>query len=129
MKKVILLLLSTPFLLATQCEDEENIGFETNYIIENQTGIDLYLLRPENRFLKIPGQSSEFIGSDLNSDTEPIPPEETTVIEGIQLFERVNEDFILRYDQNPLDNEQWIFEETEINRFEYRLLINSALLD
>jgi len=51
MKRIALILLLAPFLLATQCEDDENSGFETTYIIENDTGIDLYLLRADS-FLK-----------------------------------------------------------------------------
>lgn len=128
MKKIAIILLLAPFLLATQCDDDENSGFETTYIIENSTDVDLYLLRRENRFLIIPGQSSESIGSELNSITEPIPPEEAQVIQSIQLFERVNEDFILVYEQDPLDNETWSFMETSINRFEYTLVINDMQL-
>lgn len=128
MKKIAIILLLAPFLLATQCDDDENSGFETTYILENSTNVDLYLLRPENRFLKIPGQSSESIGSELNSITEPIPPEDARVIQSIQLFERVNEDFILIYEQDPLDNEAWTFTETSINRFEYTLVINDMQL-
>ncbi|MGA9270454.1 MAG: hypothetical protein WBV45_07520 [Lutimonas sp.] len=128
MKKILFILLIAPFLLATQCDDDENSGFETTYMLENNTSVDLYLLRPENRFLKIQSQSSETIGSELNSITEPVSPEEALVIESIQLFERVDEDFILIYEQDPLKNNAWIFMETSINRFVYTLVINDIQL-
>ncbi|MGA9270624.1 MAG: hypothetical protein WBV45_08385 [Lutimonas sp.] len=129
MKRIALILLLAPFLLATQCEDDENSGFETTYIIENDTGTDLYLLRADNRFLQIKDQSSESIGSELNSITEPVPPEEAQVIGGIQLFERVNADFILKYRQDPLENEVWTLTEPSVNRFEYKLFIAESDLD
>jgi hypothetical protein len=129
MKRIAIILFLAPFLLATQCDDDENSGFETTYILENSTSVDLYLLRPENRFLIIPSQSSESIGSELNSITEPIPPEDALVIQSIQLFERINGDFILRYEQNPLENDTWIFAETSINRFEYKLFITNPDID
>jgi len=129
MKRIAFILLLAPFLLATQCEDDENSGFETTYIIENDTGTDLYLLRADNRFLQIKDQSSESIGSELNSITEPVPPEEARVIEGIQLFERVNADFILKYRQDPLENEAWTLTEPSVNRFEYKLFIAESDLD
>jgi hypothetical protein len=129
MNRIALLLLLAPFLLATQCEDDENSGFETNYLMENDTGTDLYLMREDNRFLQIKDQSSESIGSELNSITEPVPPEEAQVIEGIQLFERVNTDFILRYRQDPLENELWTLTEPSVNRFEYKLVITETDLE
>ena len=128
MKKIFVLLILT-LLLSTQCEDDLDSGFETSYIVQNNSSIDLFLLTEDNRFIEISSQSDLLVGSDLNSETNPISPSESFLFSSIRLYKSVTNDFILSYVQNPLSNDLWEFSEPVMNRFEYVLLITDELLD
>jgi hypothetical protein len=124
------LIVLIPFLVAFQCDDEfENSGFETSYIVQNDSSVDLYLLNEENRFVKVESQSSMSAGSTLNSITDPIVPSESFVFNNIKLYKMENDDFILNYIQDPIDDDLWIFSEPSMNRYEYTLFITDNLLD
>ena len=128
MKKLILLL-CFPLFVATQCEDDLDSGFETSYIVQNNSSIDLFLLTKDNRFIEIPSQSNLLIGNDLNSETNPIAPSESFLFYSIRLYKSDSNNFILSYVQDPLSNDLWEFSEPVMNRFEYVLLITDELLD
>jgi hypothetical protein len=124
------LIVLIPFLVAFQCDDEfDNSGFETSYIVQNDSSVDLYLLNEENRFVKVESQSSMSAGSTLNSITDPIVPSESFVFNNIKLYKMENDDFILSYIQDPIDDDLWIFSEPSMNRYEYTLFITDNLLD
>lgn len=127
MKKIYLIFL-LPFLVATQCE-EENTGFETNYLIQNNSSIDLLLLTEGDRFLEIESQSTVSIGSALNSETSPIPPSESIVFSNVKLYATDNYNFILVFIQDPVNDELWIFSEPLMNRYEYTLLITDDMIN
>jgi len=127
MKKIYLLLL-LPFLVATQCE-EENTGFETNYLVQNNSGIDLLLLTEDDRFLELASQSTISVGSVLNSATSPILPSESFLFSYIKLYSSDNDNFILVYKQDPINDDLWGFSEPVMNRFEYKLLITDELIN
>ena len=40
-----------------------------------------------------------------------------------------NDNFILVYEQNPIDDDLWVYSEPSENRFEYRLIITDATID
>lgn len=129
MKRVSLLLL-LPFLVSFQCEDDfDNSGFETTYLIQNDSNTDLFLLNNQNSFVDVESQSEISVGSTLNSETEPVIPSESFVFEDIKLYKTEGGDFILVYEQVPLDDEIWILNEPSVNRFEYTLIITDDLLD
>lgn len=128
MRKIFLLLLF-PLFLSTQCEDDLDSGFETSYIVQNNSSIDLFLLTEDNRFLEIPIQSDLLLGSDLNSETEPIAPAESFAFSRINLYKLDNGNYILVYVQDPLNNDLWNYSEPVINKFEYVLVITDELLD
>lgn len=127
MKRLVLVLL-TPFLMATQCEDDfSDSGFETTYNIKNDTGTMLYLFRNE-RLFEIATQSEVEISSDLNTETKPIVPSQTITLEPILLYTKENDNFILAYEQRPIIDELWAYEEPSVNRFEYTLIITDEVL-
>lgn len=127
MKKIYLILL-LPFLVATQCEDEYS-GFETNYLVQNNSGIDLFLLTEEDRLIKIESQSMISVGSTLNSITSPIVPSESFVFSYIKLYAKDNDNYILVYIQDPVDDDLWVFSEPVLNRYEYELVISDDIID
>ncbi|MEC7771897.1 MAG: hypothetical protein VX798_11985 [Bacteroidota bacterium] len=129
MKKVFLLLLF-PFLMAFQCEDDfVDSGFETYYSIENSTDTDLFLIDDSNQITEIAKQSSITIGATLNTETISVMPSESFLFESIKIYSSENDDFFLRYEQNPIDDESWILREPMENVFEYTLIITDQLLD
>ncbi|NAS13863.1 hypothetical protein [Poritiphilus flavus] len=129
MKRIYLLVL-LPFLVSFQCEDDlDNSGFETTYLLQNESGIDLILLSNGNSLVDLESQSEVSIGSTLNSVTEPVVPSESLIFEDIKLYRTDGDDFILVYDQEPLDDALWIFNEPSVNRYEYTLVITDDLID
>ena len=128
MKRIFLILLF-PFLVAFQCDDDVDSGFETTYIIQNDSSTDLFLLNENGAFVEIDSQTAISIGSDLNSVTEPITPTEAFLFNSIKLYQAEGENFILRYSQEPLEDSLWTLTEPVMNRFEYTLVITDVDLD
>lgn len=129
MKKAFLLLL-VPLLMSTQCDDDfVDSGFETSYILQNDSSVDLFLLNSENRFVEIKSNATVAVGSTLNTETSPIAPSESLVFNTVKLYTVDNDNFILVYNQDPIDDGVWILSEPTVNRYEYTLLISDALID
>lgn len=129
MKKLFLLVLF-PFLMSFQCEDDfENSGFETSYKIQNNSNMDLFYIDEYNQISQIAKQSSSIIGFTLNNETIPVMPTASLRFEAIKLYSLVNEDYILRYQQTPVDDNLWVLTEPFENAFEYTLIITGQLLD
>ena len=128
MKKIFLILLF-PFLVAFQCDDDVDSGFETTYLVQNDSSTNLFLLNESGQFIEINSQTDIAVGSDLNSVTEPIPPAESFLFNSIKLYRSENENFILAYSQEPLEDGLWSLTEPVMNRFEYTLVITDADLD
>ena len=128
--KRLLVLLFAPLLMATQCEDDfDNSGFETSYIIQNDSNTVLFLLNGEETFIEIQRQSELNFGSDLNSETNPIAPSESLVFDEIKLYKKENENFIFVYGQSPVEDATWMLDEPVTNRYEYRLVITDTLIE
>ncbi|WP_400077934.1 hypothetical protein [Winogradskyella sp. R77965] len=128
-KKLYVLLL-LPLIVATQCEDDDiNSGFETEYIIQNDSSIDLILFSESNMQFPIDSQSNLVVGSNLNQITEPILPTESFVFNNIKLYKMVDDNFILAYGQDPIDDNLWVFNEPSENRYVYKLIITDNSLD
>ena len=128
-KKIYLLLLF-PLVVATQCEDDLPLsGFETEYLIQNDSSTDLILITESNQLMDINSQSSLQIGSSLNSETSAIIPSESYLFGEINLYKLENENYVLVYSQNPIEDTQWVYTETSVNRYEYKLVITDDLLE
>jgi len=91
--------------------------------------MDLFLLKEEDRFLKIDSQSTISIGSNLNSTTSPIGPSESFVFSSIKLYSKDNGNFILVYTQDPINDDSWIYSEPVKNRYEYKLVIPEDVIN
>ena len=129
MRRVFLLLLF-PFLMSFQCEDDfDNSGFETSYIIENSTDTDLFLIDAFNQITEIPRKSSVNIGSTLSTETIAVTPSESFLFKTIKIYSSEGDDYLLRYNQNPIDDDSWILVEPLGNVFEYTLIVTDQLLD
>ncbi len=128
--KRLYLILLLPLILATTCEDDDiNSGFETEYVLENDSSIDLIRFTEGGGQTAIPSQSEISIGRDLNPTTNAIAPSESFVFGTIKLYKMDNDDFILVYEQNPIQDNLWTFNEPSENRYQYRLTITDELLD
>jgi hypothetical protein len=129
-KRLIKAFLIVPFLMAFQCEDDIiDSGFETTYIIQNETDIDLFLLTEQDVFFQIASQSSRPVNSELNSETRPIEPSKSLNFSRIKLYKLEGNDYILVYEQTPIDDNLWVFNELEMNKFEYILVITDQLIN
>ncbi len=128
MKKKFLLLL-VPFLLAFQCDEEELSGFETNYLLQNDTSSDLFYLSENDNFIAVESQSRFSFGSSLNPVSSPITPADSELFSAIKLYVLTGTDYVLVYSQNPVDDAVWRLTEPETNRFEYRLTITDSDID
>ena len=119
-----------PFLMSFQCEDDfENAGFETSYKIQNNSNVDLFYIDESNQIWQIAKQSSSIIGSTLNNETIAVMPTASLLFEAIKLYASENGDYVLRYQQTPVDDELWVLSEPLENVFEYTLVITDQLLD
>ncbi len=128
MKKKFLLLL-VPFLLAFQCDEEELSGFETNYLLQNDTSSDLFYLSENDNFIAVESQSRFSFGSSLNPVASPISPADSELFSAIKLYVLTGADYVLVYSQEPIGDEAWGLTELETNRFEYRLTITDSDID
>ena len=128
--KRLFLLLLLPLLVATTCDDDNiDSGFETKYIIQNDSSIDLILFTEGGGQLPVASLSELLVTTDLNRETEPIPPEESFIFNNIKLYKMVDSNFILAYEQNPINDDLWTLSEPSENRFEYKLIITDNVLD
>ncbi len=129
MKKVFLILL-LPLIVATTCEDDDlSSGFETEYIIENNSSIDLILLQEGNFQITIDSGASLTLATDLNQETNPISPNESFTFNSIKFYKKDNDNFILAYKQDPIDDSLWAFNEPVTNRYSYTLTLTDDLLN
>lgn len=129
MKKIFLLLL-LPLIVATTCEEDDlNSGFETEYIIQNDSSIDLILLQEGGFQTTIENGTSFLLASDLNQETNSINPSETFAFNTIKLYKTENDNFILAYKQEPINDDLWTFDEPVTNRYNYTLIITDDLLN
>jgi len=128
--KRIHLLLLLPFIVATQCENDDfNSGFETEYVIENDLDSDLILLSANDPQIAISSKAGYSLSSVLNQTTESILPSESFSFSHVKLYKKENDDFILVYNQDPIDDSLWIYSETSENKYEYRLIITEELIN
>lgn len=128
MNRIVLLML-VPFLMATTCkEDIDTTGFESEYFLQNDTSLDLFLLDEDNVFVEIGSGTIKSIGSALNPDTSPIPPSASSVINAISLYTKQGNDFVLVYTQDRINDDLWIFNEPSVNIYTYTLVLTDELL-
>jgi hypothetical protein len=124
-----LLIALLPFLFAFQCEEDTEIAdFATDYVIQNDSGIDLMLLYESNSFVEIDNQSDLTLATDFSSTANPILPSATPSFNVVTLYRRDNGNYILVYVQDPIDDDLWIYSEPIVDRYEFRLTITSDMV-
>lgn len=125
MKKILLLFLA-PLLMASQCDNEDPL-FRTEYFIQNSSSVELVYTSETAGEVVIPVGQSQFIASDTNSDTFVSPG---SVVDEIQLYvEDSSGELVLVYQQQPIDNDVWTFEELETYDAQYTLVITDIQLN
>lgn len=128
MKRLFILLL-LPLIVAVTCEEDDlTSGFETEYILQNDSSLDLIFFPEGSSKFTVESKSSLTIAIDLNQETNPITPSETFTFSSIELYKSENNNFIQVYKQDPVDDNTWVLNEPTENRFEYKLIITDELL-
>ncbi|SDQ96105.1 hypothetical protein [Flagellimonas zhangzhouensis] len=127
MKKFFLLLLA-PLLMSSQCESDDSPVFRTEYYIQNSTSIDLILITKDAGEISIESRSSQFmaVSTDLNSF---VPPSKNIAFDEVRLYkEETGGNKTISYEQMPIVDQLWSFDEISSYDAEYRLVITNELL-
>lgn len=121
MKKLYFILL-IPFLMATQCDDNTIPSYKTNYIIQNDSSINLILLSEDNTEIVIESQADYQLGAEITDTDIIVTPSENNVFDHVDLYKLDdNNNLVLAYQQTPISDDLWIFETA--NTYSYRLII------
>ncbi|WP_431160806.1 hypothetical protein [Flagellimonas beolgyonensis] len=127
MKKFFLLLLAQ-LLMSTQCESDDDPVFRTEYYIQNSTSIDLILITKDAGEISIQSQSSQFmaVSTDLNSF---VAPSKNIAFDEVRLYKEETEGHkTISYEQMPIVDQLWSFDEISSYDAEYRLVVTDELL-
>jgi len=128
MKKLILVLMA-PFLMATQCETDEDPVYRTEYAIQNDSNSDLILITEEAGEALIQTHTSQFTAVASNSYSFVLPSE-NSAFNHINLYKRNNNgNLVLAYEQMPIMDGFWTFNEVSSYVAEYTLVINDDLIE
>jgi hypothetical protein len=116
-------------LFAIQCEDDVLPLFQTLYTVQNNSSLDLYYINPDTEFLLIPNQSKFIVASDLNQDNAAISPEASDQLETLKLYELIEGNYVLYYEQDPIDNALWDVGEPTVDNFKFTLTLEEIVID
>ena len=128
MKKLCFLIF-IPLLFAIQCEDDVLPLFQTLYTVQNNSSLDLYYINPDTEFLLIPNQSKFIVASDLNQANTAITPEDSDQLETLKLYELIEGNYVLYYEQDPIDNALWDVGEPTVDNFKFTLTLEEIVID
>ena len=130
MKKLCFLIF-IPLLFAIQCEDDvlSDPLFQTLYTVQNNSSLDLYYINPDTEFLLIPNQSKFIVASDLNQANTAITPEDSDQLETLKLYELIEGNYVLYYEQDPIDNALWDVGEPTVDNFKFTLTLEEIVID
>ncbi len=130
MKKLLILCVIAPLLMATQCEDDFNTdGSETSFVIQNDSGIALSFPVENGDFITIENQSNFVVSSEFRDDSTALLPSDSPAFDEIVLFQLQDGEAVQVYQQNPIDNALWVLSEPFERNFEYRLTITPDLIN
>jgi hypothetical protein len=116
-------------LFAIQCEDDVLPLFQTLYTVQNNSSLDLYYINPDTEFLLIPNQSEFIVASDLNQDDTAITPEDSDQLETLKLYELIEGNYVLYYEQDPINNTLWDVGEPTVDNFKFTLTLEEIVID
>ncbi|WGK64257.1 hypothetical protein [Croceiramulus getboli] len=127
MKKIWFILIA-PFLLATQCESDEDPVFRTEYYVQNDSTIDLLWITDEDREFLIEAGARQFLS--VASDSEAfISPSQSRGLTSLVLYSSTGSDNEVVYSQEDIQDELWTFSSSTTCDAEYVLFITNELLD
>ncbi len=127
--KKLCFLFCIPLLFAFQCEDDVLPDYQTLYAVKNNSSLDLYIKTPDDQFLLIPNQSEFIIASDINQDNVAISPEASDQLEMLQIYELIEGNYFLYYEQDPIDNLLWDIGEPMTNSFKFTFTLERIVID
>jgi hypothetical protein len=129
MKKIFLILLMAPLLMATQCDEDDEILFQTEFVIQNDSNTDLTITVDPDIELALERQSGLPVWVAFDARAAITPTENTNITE-IKLYKKDDEgNEVLAYDQDPIVNNLWVFTEDTPGDYKYTLVITDDLLD
>jgi len=100
----------------------------TDYIVQNNSSLDLILTIDEGVQRKISRNSNFLIGTSDHCESDLIPSE-NDLFKSIHIHKGdVNNNLVLLYTHNPIQDSMWIKHEKSNNNFEYTLEINDTSL-
>jgi hypothetical protein len=120
-------ILMTKYYNGTQ--GEKDPSFRTDYIIQNNSSIDIILTVDGGVQRLIERQSKELVGITTHCGNVVIPSE-NIAFTNISIHKGDNENnLILIYEQEPIIDDLWNYIEKSIYDFEYTLIITDELID
>ena len=128
MKKAFLLLLAF-LLMSTQCEEDTDPVFRTEYFIQNSSNTDLIWITIEAREILIESQSSQFIAAATDLDSFVLPSESIAFDEITLYREDSGGNLVIAYEQRPIADELWSLNKLSTYDMEYVLTITEEVLD
>ncbi len=130
MKSLLLVLSFASMFLAVLCEPEEDPFFSTDFVIQNDSSEDLIIVTAEQNEFVLLSQTSQSLFFSTNETKFTKPSENATIANGIKLYQKdENDNLVIVYEQNPIDDDQWIFIKQYTHGGFYNLVITDADLD
>lgn len=118
-----------PLLMATQCDEDDEILFQTEFVIQNDSNTDLTITVDPDIELALERQSGLPVWIAFDARAAITPTENTNITE-IKLYKKDDEgNEVLAYDQDPIVNNLWVFTEDTPGDYKYTLVITDDLLD
>lgn len=103
--------------------------FKTNYLVQNDSNIDIILTIDDGVQRQIKRKSNWFIGNTNHCDSIVIPSKNST-FKSLKIHKGdAKNNLILIYEQKPILDNLWNLNEKSNNEFEYTLIIADEFLD
>lgn len=128
--KKLLILVFAPLLMATQCNEDMDPIFATEFYIQNNASVDILYLTQDAQEVLIKPNSRKSIAFDTNTTESSILPSENSIFNSVTLFKSDgNGTMINAYEQDPINNELWVLHDSGSLDFEYTLYITNYLIE
>ena len=69
------------------------------------------------------------MASDLNQANAAITPEDSDQLETLKLYELIEGNYVLYYEQDPIDNALWDVGEPTVDNFKFTLILEEIVID
>ena len=126
-KKKILLILVAFTLMASQCDEDETL-LQTNFIVQNDTSIDLIFITEAGDEVII--ESGDSLAPSSAVDETFIAPADHSPFTSLTLFKTdTNGDWVQTYEQNPITKAPWVFNEQSPLDANYTLVLTDSIIE